>query len=448
MPGSESSPQLKRALGLFALSVFGIGDILGAGIYGLVGKMAGYTGNAIWASCLLAGLAAALTGLVYAELSSRFPRAGGAAHFCRVIFNTPLLTFLVTVAIALSGIFSAAASARIIANYAVALFPAPSETLALYVLPALFILLLAFIALRGIVFSSSANMLCTFIEFSGLAIIIVLGIRFLGSVNYLQAASVQQPQTPVPLLVISGASLVFYAFIGFEDLANLSEEARNPQRTIPLAICIAIAVTTTIYCLIGMIAVSVVPAKQLHDSASPLLDVVRTAAPRFPIWFYTVIPAFAAFNTALMNLIMTSRLLYGMAGGARPVMPRALAAIHPRWQTPANSIIAVAILMMLIILAFRDIKTLASGTSIFLLSVFLLLQVALLKLKRDPHAPPAPFPIPTWIPCLGIAVCASLLLRQESAAIHAALILGAAAIVLYILRKLVSPAATEEPTHE
>lgn len=448
MPSSDSPPQLNRALGLFAITIFGIGDILGAGIYGLVGKMAGFTGNAIWASCLLAGLAATLTGLVYAELSSRFPRAGGAAHFCRVIFKNQFLTFLVTIAIALSGIFSAAASARIIANYATALTPAAPDFLKLYIVPAAFILLLALIALRGIVFSSATNIICTLIEFSGLAIIILLGIRFLGSVNYLQAASVQHPQTPIPWLIISGASLVFYAFIGFEDLANLTEEARNPQRTIPLAICIAIAVTTGVYCLIGMIAVSVLPARELHDSASPLLDVVRTAAPRFPLWLYSIIPAFAAFNTGLMNLIMTSRLLYGMAGGAKPIMPRAFARIHPRWRTPATSIAAVAAIMMLIILAFRDIKTLASGTSIFLLSVFLLLQIALLKIKRDPATPPAPFPVPAWIPMLGIAVCASLLLRQDATAIRAALTLAAVAIALYILRKLFAPAPIQAPQEE
>ncbi len=429
----ENTPELRRALGLAAITIFGVGDILGAGVYGLMGRIAGLTGTAAWISCVLAGITAAFTGLTYAELTARFPRAGGAAHFCHVVHRIPLITFLVTFCVGLSGVFSTATGARIIGNYALALFPGTPPAFKEYLMPILFVLLLGFIAARGIVFSSAANTVCTMIEGTGLCIIILVGLPFLGTADYLDYASALPEHAPTPavLLALSGASLVFYAFIGFEDLANLSEEVRHPERNIPLAICFAITITTVIYCIIALVAVSVIPPRALAASSSPLLDVVRQAAPGFPLWVFSIIPAVAAFNTALMNLLMTSRLLYGMSRQQIPLLPPALAYIHPVWRTPIVSVLVSTGVIIVLIVSFRDIKTLASGASTFLLTVFILLHFALIRVKRNPSFPPAPFAIPGLVPLLGVATCFGLLFRQDITALKTASLLACLAIGVF-----------------
>lgn len=431
---SERPPQeLNRALGLISITVFGVGDILGAGVYGLVGRVAGISGTAAWLSCLLAGITAALTGLTYAELTSRFPKAGGAAHFCHKIHRNPLVTFMVVFFVGLSGVFSTATASRIIGNYALALLPGMPPVLRDYVLPLIFVLALGGITARGVIFSSAANAVCTIIETSGLFIVILLGLRFLGGVDYLDfgAALPEHASTAAPLLALSGASLVFYAFIGFEDLANLSEEVRRPERNVPLAICFAIAITTSIYGLIALIAVSVLPPRELAVNASPVLDVVRHAAPWFPGWVYAVVPAIAAFNTALMNLMMTSRLLYGMSRERARLVPPALAYVHPRWRTPVLGVGVATGLVVVLLLVFRNITSLASGTSTFLLVVFILLHLAVLRVKRDPGAPPAHFRTPVFVPILGILSCAGLLMRQDATALRTAGLLAAVALATY-----------------
>lgn len=439
LPREENRPELRRALGLAAITIFGVGDILGAGVYGLMGRIAGLTGTAVWISCILAGLTAAFTGLTYAELTSRFPKAGGAAHFCHVVHRIPLITFLVTFFVGLSGIFSTATGARIIGNYALALFPGTPPTIKDYVAPLLFVVLLGVIAMRGIVLSSAANTFCTIIESAGLFIIILAGLRFLGTVNYLDypAALPEHANTPAMLLALSGASLVFYAFIGFEDLANLSEEVHTPERNIPLAICFAIMITTSIYCIVALVAVSVIPPRILAESQSPLLDVVRHAAPGFPLWLFSLIPAIAAFNTALMNLLMTSRLLYGMSNQKIPMLPPVLAYVHPVWRTPVVSVLSSMSAIAFLLLCFRDITTLASGASTFLLVVFIVLHTALIRAKRKPAFPPAPFSIPIVFPILGILTCMVLLFRQDIPALKTAALLAAAAIALFLIHAVI-----------
>ncbi|MDI1476311.1 APC family permease [Polyangium sp. y55x31] len=436
----DQEPQgLRRALGLTSITIFGIGDILGTGVYGLVGRIAGMTGTAAWVSCVIAGITAGLTGLTYAELTSRYPKAGGAAHFCHMIHRNTFVTFLVIFFVGLSGVFSAATGARIIGNYALALLPGAPPMARDYLVPFVFVFLLGAIAMRGIVLSSAANTICTIIEFSGLLFIIIVGARFLGSVSYLDFAAAAAPyqDKPAELLAVSGASLAFYAFIGFEDLANLSEEVIHPERNVPLGIGLAVVGTTLIYCLVALVAVSVMAPAALAESQSPLIDVVRKAAPGFPLWIYTVVPVFAAFNTALLNLLMTSRLLYGMSRKGARFLPALFSYVHPTWRTPIVGVGVAVTVVIVLLLCFRDIKTLASGTSTFLLVVFILLHLALIRIKRNPAAAPAAFPVPLAIPVLGFLSCAGLLMRQEATALHAAATLGFVALIVYAVQRII-----------
>ncbi len=448
MVSPECTPQLKRSLGLLALTAFGVGDILGIGVYGLIGRVAGTVGNAAWLSYVLAGITAGLTGLTYAELASRFPRAGGAAHFCHTVYRLPLATFLVIFFVALSGLFSMATGARVIAQYALAPFPGAPPIWADHAVPFLFVVLLAAIAARGIELSSVANAFCTVIELSGMLIIVMLGIRFIGAVHYFDWT----PAVPMEanawggFAVMTGAAITFYAFIGFEDLVNLSEEAHRPERNIPLSICLAIAITTVLYCVIALIAVSVLTPAELAPSRTPLLDVVRQAAPNFPDWIYSAIPVFAAFNTALLNLIMASRLLYGMARGEGRLLPAALAYVHPEWRTPVAGIGLSAGVAVTLLVLFRDIKTLAAGASTFLLVVFFLLHVALIRVKRD-RAYPAPiFRIPVAVPVVGAMTCLGVLASQDPQALRAGGWLLAVALGLYGIHWVFHGKPDVEPT--
>ena len=437
---SEKDPgNLRRVLGLAAITAFGVGDILGAGVYGLVGKIAGIVGSAAWMSYVLAGVTAALTGLTYAELASRHPRAGGAAHFCERAFRNSLLTFLVIFFVASSGLFSMATASRVFADYALAHAPGLHPLVREYVVPIAFVGLIAGVAVIGIALSSAANTVCTVIEVSGLLAVIAVGIPFLGSISYLrfpEAVVEGRTLSAYPVAVLTGAAIAFYAFIGFEDMVNLSEEVIHPERNVPIGICLAILVTTLIYCAIALVSVSVVAPAAMSASRSPVLDVVRSAAPGFPVWIYSIIPGFAVFNTALLNLIMASRLLYGMAKQESRLVPAVLGYVHPRWRTPVVGVALSALVTAGLLVSFRDVRTLASGTSTFLLVVFFLLHIALLRLKRRGGSAPT-FSIPWMVPVAGAFTAVLLLVRQDAAAVRAAGILALAALVLFAVNRLV-----------
>lgn len=406
---ASAAPALKRSLGLLAVIAFGVGDILGAGVYGLVGRVAGIVGEAAWTAYVLAGITAALTGLAYAELASRYPHAGGAAHYCREAFRNSFITFLVMFFVGLSGLFSMATTSRIFAQYLVADASLPAWVSAAAI-PSAYILVIAAIAARGIAATSWTNALCTTVEFVGLAIILALGARFLGSGDYLRFAPEVSPWMAVP----AGASLAFFAFIGFEDIVNLSEETKDPERTIPLGICAAVAITSAIYVLIALVAVSVRSAADLAATKTPLMLVVETAAPWFPRDIYRAIPAFAVFNTALLNLVMASRLMYGMARKDNRLLPGAFAYVHPTWHTPLVGIALGVVVAIALVWLVADIGTLANGTTTFLLVVFLLLHVGLLVVKRRP-APTPRFAVPAIVPVLGIGTTVALLAARDPA---------------------------------
>lgn len=435
-------PKLQRVLGLWAVIAFGVGDILGAGVYGLVGKISGLVGYAAWMSYVAAAMAAALTGLTYAEFTSRYPRAGGAAFFTRAAFGVPLLTFLVIFFVVLSGLFSVATASRVFANYAAPLLPQAGVWAADHLLPLGFVVIVAMVTARGILFSSAANVICSVIEVGALLLIIGVGLRYLGSVNYLAFAPAAPAGEAAPMAgfaVLGGASLAFFAFIGFEDMANLSEEVKNPERNVPLAICGAVAITSLIYCLISLVAVSVVPPAVLAATRTPLIDVVKTASPSFPIGVYSVVPAFAVFNTGLLNLLMASRLLYGMSRGPEGQLPRVFSRLHPVWRTPVISLALSALVVMVMILASRDVSRLAAGTTTFLLVVFALLHIGLIRLKLAGNSAAARprFSIPIVFPALGLVICLALLAGRDAGDYAVAGGLTAAAVLLFLVNRKV-----------
>lgn len=443
----QAQPELKRSLGLAALTIYGIGNMLGAGIYGLVGKAAGEMGNMVWLGFAASMIAAALTGLSYASLGSRYPKAAGAAYITYRAFNFSMLSYVVGLAVMMSGLTSMAATSQVFANYAHEIF---TNVPALLIAVA-FIVALSIVNFIGMRESAWVNAVCTLVEAGGLLLIIAVGMRYWGSVDYLDATSLKNPTGDLSIsLILSGAVLTFYSFIGFEDLLNVSEEVHDPQRTFPIALLSALGIATVIYMAVCITAVSVVPHDQLAQASGPLVEVVRIAAPWIPPILFTGIALFAVTNTALLNYIMSSRLAYGMA--KQGLLPAFLGRVHSKRQTPHVAILVLmAIVLGLIVVG--DIKALASATSLLLLGSFTVVNLSLVRLKCRASEPKGGFEIPLWVPIAGALVSVGFIVNRVLEGIHTGELTPiyiAAGIIMVIvaLYLILSPKAIIETTSE
>jgi amino acid transporter len=421
---------------------YGLGGMLGAGIYGLVGKAAGELGNAVWLAFLVSMVAALLTGLSYASIGSRYPRAAGAAYVTQRAYRRPALTYLVGLAVMCSGLTSVATQSRVVAANLTTL--SLFEGIPVTVLAIGFLLLMAGIVFRGIRECMWLNVLCTTVEALGLVLVIVVGAQYWGSTDLLE--------TPPPtdggeggigmMLLMQGAVLTFFSFIGFEDTLNIAEEVKNPRRTLPLGIIMAMISATVIYMAVAITAVSVLPWRELSAAAGPLTAVVEKAAPWFPQIAFLGITIFAVTNTALLNYVTASRLAYGMA--RQGLLPRPLGRVHPQRRTPH-----VAVLVLLAVVVglslLGDITELASATVLLLLLVFTFVNGALVVLKMRTDEPAGGFEVPILVPVLGALVCLSLLAnRVISGDWKAPAIAGAMILAILVLYAILRPKPEEE----
>jgi APA family basic amino acid/polyamine antiporter len=406
-PAPSSPPALRRAMGLPSLVVYGVGGMVGAGIYGTIGTAAGALGNAVWIAFLIAMVAAMLTGLSYASLGARYPRAAGVAYVTERAYRRPALAYVVGLAVAMSGLTSMATGANVFARTLGALVPGlPTTAIVIG-----FLALLTVVNLIGIRESMWVNLACTLVEVGGLVLVIVVGARYWGQVDYLAAPP---GEALGPMLMLSGAVLTFYAFIGFEDMLNVAEEVRSPERNVPRGILLALLITTVLYILVSVTAVSVVPAAHLADATrgAPLAQLTGTAAPWLPGWVYGVITLFAVGNTALLNYVMGSRMLYGMA--RQGLLPAPLGRVGARRQTPHVAILVLGGIVLA--LAFvGDVAQLASATSLLLLSCFTVVNIALVVLKLRGGEPRGAFEIPLLVPIAGALVCLALIVARVTA---------------------------------
>ena len=424
-----TEPKLNRAIGPWELTLYALGSMLGSGIYALVGKAAGVVGNAVWLSFLAALCAALLTALSYASLGSRYPRAGGAAFVTDRAFGLPLLSFVVGLALVCSGMTSVATQSRVFAaNLAELLGVAtiPVEAIALG-----FLLITAGIVFRGIRESMWVNVACTLIEVAGLLIVIAVGLSYWGSVDYFETPA-ESADASTALLILQGSILTFFAFIGFEDTYNVAEEVKNPETTIPFALVGAMLLATVLYIGVAISAVSVVPYQELAAAPAPLATVMERAAPAFPAIALVFITMFAVGNTALLNYVTSSRLLYGMSN--QGLLPPAVGRVHPKRQTPHIAILLLLALLAPLMLS-AGIAELAAATVLLLLFSFAVVNAALFVLKRRPGEPPGRFEIPAWVPAVGCILCIALIVvRVATGDVKAPMIAGvllAGIIVLY-----------------
>jgi APA family basic amino acid/polyamine antiporter len=439
-PKERKRPELHRSIGPVQLALYGLGSMLGAGIYGLIGQAAGQVGNAVWLAFVVALVAALLTALSYASLGSRYPRAAGAAYVTERAFGLPLLSFVVGLALVCSGLTSVATQSRVFAANLAVLFHL--ESILLWWLALGFLLVLAGIVFRGIRESMWVNVLCTLVEASGLILVVAVGLSYWGSVDLLEMppAAVDQGEW---LILMQGAVLTFFAFIGFEDTLNVAEECRDPQRTIPLGLVLAMSMAAVLYIAIAVTAVSVVPWAELAAAPGPITEVVRRAAPLIPPIVFTGITLFAVANTALVNYVTASRLIYGMAH--QGLLPLRLGEVHEERRTPHFAILALFLVAMPLAL-FGTIAELAAATVLLLLLVFAVVNAALFVLKRRPGEKHGYFEIPLAVPALGALVCLVLVVVRvgtgdwRAPAIAGVLLLGAV-LIYALIRPKVAPAA-------
>lgn len=419
---SQGSGELKRTLGLFSLIAYGVGDILGAGIYVLIGRVAGLVGSACWVPFLVALVTASLTGLSYAELGSRFPRSAGESFYSLKAFESPLLSYLVGFFVLMSGVVSMAVVSQGFTGYVRALWP----TVPAWAVIGFFFLVLLTINFWGMKQSSMTNIFCTAIEVGGILLVIVAGLKFFGHVHYLEVTP--PPGKPVLKSLLEAGVLAFYAFIGFEDMVKAAEESYQPSESIPRAIVWSIGIVAGLYLLTAVAAVSAVSSRELAHAQAPLLKVVETGFPGLPREIFIFIALFAVTNTALVNFVMGSRLLYGMA--KEGLAPALLAHVHPRRHTPDYAIWVVFVAALALALG-GSLTLLAQSTSLLLLSVFLVINISLAVLKLRPGNPPPRFGVPAAIPWLGASSCVVLILFADPKAYVTVLALAALALVLY-----------------
>jgi amino acid transporter len=397
---------LRRALTTPLLFLFILGDTLGAGVYVLVGQVAGEAGGAVWAPLLVALGLALLTAGSYAELATKYPRAGGAAHYTKLAFGSfPAL--VVGFCMLAAGIVSVAALARGFAgDYLTAFVTPPVALVAL-----LFLAALALLNLRGIAESMRANVVATVVELTGLLLIVALGawVALRGDGHYADLAELGTPEHGAAMAMVNGAVLAFYSFVGFETSVNLAEETRDPRRSYPRALFGALGVVGVVYVLVGVAASVSVPTERLAASSGPLLEVVETAG-GVPDRLFSAIALVAVANGALLTGIMSSRLAYGMARDR--LLPSVLARVLPGRRTPWVAIVSTTALSILLALT-GDVVTLASTLVLLLLIVFSAVNCAVLALRRE-RGGAEHFRVPRVMPVLGVLSCVLLATRIEA----------------------------------
>lgn len=391
---------LKRTLSLSAMVFYGLGTIVGAGIYVLIGEIAGYAGAWAPLSFLIAALIASLTGLSYAELVGRYPRSAGEAVYVQAAFRKPYLSQLMGWAVVLTGLVSAATLLKGFSAYYIHLFG--GNTALVIIITLIFICVLA---CSGVKQSVGVAVAITITELLGLLLVVVASADALSiQTNWQQWYSALE--SPSWMGISAAAFLAFYAFIGFEDMVNMAEEVKDAERVLPRAIIIAVVVSTLIYFIIAIVAVVVMPPEQLAKSSAPMAAIVAQSS-WFPAPLLTLISLVAILNGAIVQLLMAPRVIYGLTGSS--VRLGFLSKINPLTQTPLNATVMVSIFILIFALAL-PLARLAQLTSAIILIIFIVVNAALLVVKR--REPYSGFSVSNYIPVLGMLTSAILFIGQ------------------------------------
>ncbi len=365
---SSGSDSLHRGLGVFELTATGVGIILGAGIYVLIGEAAGAAGNGVWLPFLISAIAAALTGLTYAELASRFPRAGATFEYTRRAFG-PRIGFMAGWTMLFAAVIQVSAVGIGFAGYLSEITNVPRIPVTLGLIAAS-----GTVLWLGVRESVRLGIAFAMIEAAGLILAVSVSARFVGEVDYLDFAGGFGD-------IMRGSALMFFAFLGFEQMANLAEETREPRKNLPRAIVLAVSIITVVYMLVAITSVSAVDWRDLSESDGPLGLVVETATGAELSTVLSVIALFATANTVLFGLMAASRQTFGMARAG--ALPRPLAMLSASRQTPWAAILLVAVVSAIFTLA-GDIGEVAQMSNAAVLIAFILVNASLVKMGPEP----------------------------------------------------------------
>lgn len=478
--GSGHQPELKRVMGPWLLLLFIVGDILGAGVYAVTGQMAGYVGGMLWLPFVCAFVVAAMTALSYLELVTKFPQAAGAALYTHKAFGIHFLTFMVTFAVACSGITSASTSANTLAqnlfqgfalNDVWATVDASGATVSSVdagVITAValgFMVLLALINLRGVGESVKFNIVLTLVEVVALTIVIGVGLAVMlrgDGASASELFSFDDYQDMGLLFAVTAAtSVAFFAMVGFEDSVNMVEETKDPERVFPRTMLVGLGIAAVLYILVAISVVSVLSEDQLkniyEEEGRALISVVTIGAPDFPIdKVFPFLAVFAVANTALINMLMASRLVYGMA--KQRVLPRQLAAVLPGRRSPWAGILFTTALALGLILYLRQanpdgniVGNLSSVTAFLLLCVFAIVNIACMVVRGQQGGEKSFFTSPGYTPVVASLLCLYLAGPWVDRDVIVYKIAGgllAIGVLLWVITFLINRAANEpgDPT--
>jgi amino acid transporter len=394
---------LKRTIGLPLLLFYGLGNILGAGIYVLIGKVAGEAGLYLPLAFFTASVVAGFSAFTYSELSARYPLSAGEAVYIDEGFHLTSLSRLTGLLIACAGIVSAATISRGFYGYFSTFLPWPE-----LLVVAGIILLLGLLTIWGISQSVGVAAALTLIEVAGLLLVIWAGSDELATLPVQIDTLVPPLQSSALTGIMLGSFLAFFAFIGFEDMVNIAEEVKNPRHNLPTAILLALLIATLMYASVSVVAVLSVDQDTLSASKAPLADVLSATSDINPR-IISLISMIAIVNGALIQMIMASRLFYGMA--KKGWIWSQLGKVNARTQTPVTATVLV-VGMTLGLAMWFPLEALAKGTSYLVLVVFSLVNAALVLIKRAHLPSEGSMNNPVWVPVTGFITCTGLLVFQ------------------------------------
>ncbi len=395
--------ELKRSLGFWDVLMFGVGGIVGAGIYAIIGQAAGLSGNMLWLSFVIAATVALLTGLSYAEFVSRFPDSGGSFEYIKQGLGTRT-ALIMSIFMAFTGIVAAAAISISFADYLSRLVNFPSWIIVIAIIS-----FMAFFNIIGAKYSSYYNSFATVVTLIGLAAVIIVSIPDWGSVSLVKMNDKSWTG------VLAGGALIFFSYIGFEDLVKMAEETKEPKKNMPKAIILSGIIVLIIYILIAISSISVLGWKELSTSNGPLAAVIESKLGAIGATSLVIIALFATSKTILSNILGTSRLLYDVSRDSEIKWLSKFTTISGIGNAPNYAIIAISLVAMAFGL-IGNLKIVASISNIFIFIVFGMVNVALIRYRyknQDKEKKKAPFhirgnvkniPIPTVIALFTILV--------------------------------------------
>jgi len=420
--------ELKRRMGLFQLTMYGVGLILGAGIYVLIGEAAGFAGDSVWMAFALGSIVALFAGFSYAELTSIFPKAAAEYVFVKNAFKNNFFAFVIGWLTAITSIITAATVALGFGGYFAEFLDVPIIISAIGLL-----VILSIVNFVGIRESAWTNTIFTIIEAAGLILIIIIGFTISNPepVNYTESPS---GFTGIAIAFV----LIFFAFIGFEDMANVAEEVKKPKKTLPRAIILSVVISGIIYILVSLAVVRVVPWEELATSAAPMAFVAERGLGSEAHILLSSIALFAITNTVLITLVAGSRIFYGMA--REKVFPSILEKIHFKTKTPWIAVVVI----MITSIAFTfigDIVIVANITVFAIVITFAAINLAVIVLRYTEPDIERKFKVPINIgkfpilPLFGVGISVYMAFQFEIEVVLVGIGIIGTGVVFYIFNK-------------